>query len=362
MFSEMPQIPKQRAESVLHSQSNTLKPSTRPKRDRQSKQPSGQFKSTEVVLKTLKAFLVKLFQYEPIHSEDLQLLRPHETSILAHILESKRYHRWPDLVRTLRLGSSQQGLWRAFGKIRRKEENLKYGFKLVLKLLQARFSRAHGRALARFDPETRNLVFYLFHFYEQATGNPFRPVWAQLHARKNPNCHLKRLWRSVQDFILPEMGAQSRYSRVKSISKEFMARYAESPSLSWVFLDLLADVAFFMCFTVPASSEWPSAPEVFSRMHAQGQAVMRLIRRTNAVEIRKLFAEWDNRLRSHQPDDSGLSGTMQLTRVVKRGIGRKNFKFPWTLREVQVSFVDSLLAYLEVFQAHRFRRSDSGRL
>ena len=317
-------------------------------------------KSTKTLFKSLKAFLTMLFRYAPVTLEDLRTLNPHERSVLVHIFKTKRYKNWSQLAKTIRLRSTKLAPWTHFAKTRRKEENLKYSFKLVIRLLQARFGREHCRSLARFDAETKKLVFYLFHFYRLATGKPYESVLEQLQTQADPNRNLRRLWRTVQNYILPEMGTQSSFSRVKSISKQFLSEFVASPSMREGFLEVIVDVALFLCCAGRPRPELAPRPRLLSQIDWRGREVLALIHKTNRVEIDKLFAEWDNRLLWHARESDGALSDERLVRVVKQTIRRKNFKFPWTLREVQNSFADTLLVYLEICQVHRLRRSNAG--
>ena len=317
--------------------------------------------SAVVLFRALKAFLTRLFRYESVGLDDLCALSSPERGIMAHILKAKRYRNWRALTATLRLRSTDTKAWTGFAKRRRKEEHLKYSFKLVIKLLQRRFAQSHKHALAGLSPETGKLVFYLFYFCEHATGERFGDVLERLRARPDPNKHLKQYWKTVGDYILPEMGTQSSFSRVKSISKHFIERFARSARISGVFLGAVINTTLFLCSRPDRTGPYP--PEARSELDDHGETVLRIIRGTNATEVEKLFAEWDNRLRG----DAGravLADTCRASQVaeaVKRAVGRKNFKFPWTLREVQNSFVDALLSYLEVSRVDSLRASQSGK-
>lgn len=323
--------------------------------------------SAKVALKNLKAFLGVVFRHEAVAPEDLSTLSSCEREVLVHILKTKQYSDWRALVRTARgkgdihANLRDLWLWRDFAKQRRKEENLKYAFKLVLKLLQARFYRSHSAALEGLKPKIKALAFYLYHFPGSSSlpldpSSPPEQLFAELRSGRS----LKKHWRAVQQFVLPEMGAQSNHSRVRSISKDFLAHFADSEPMASAFADTLLNVTLFLGYSVHIvwGTENALQLEMHRQLGTQGRAVLRLVCATNAIELDKLFSEWDNRLAL----EKSVRHPRTLAVVVKHAVGRKNFKFPWTFREVQTAFVESLLSFLEVARAGSLRRSGKGEL
>lgn len=325
---------------------------------------SSELKSTNKIFKRLKKFLLIVFSYSPIMRHDLQTLKSSEKLILVHILESKKYDRSRLLVQNIKSNDFSFDAWNQFFKLRRKEENLKYSFKLIIKYLQNQFVLSNQKLINNFSEENKKLLFYLFYFYEVESQKSFNCLLQEICSKKEMlwNKCLGKYWKTIDKYILPEMGTQSSYSKVKSISKDFMISFVKPDKISRLFTECLIKITLNLCYAIKANSKTSEMLESETKMDKLGKEILQIIHKTNFIEINKLFSEWDNKITSEnstKKDNQKISLKFYVD-IIKKGIKRKNFKFPWTFREVQNSFIESLFSYLEILKYHQIVKNNSG--
>ena len=85
---------------------------------------------------SLQEFFNVLFTYQKICSEDFENLKINEKLILKFILKNKKYSHINKLYDNIDLKSNNFYFWNEFAKERRKEENMKFGFKFVLVVIR----------------------------------------------------------------------------------------------------------------------------------------------------------------------------------------------------------------------------------
>ena len=177
---------------------------------------------------------------------------------------------------------------------------------------------------------------------------------------KNQNRSLRKHWKTISNYILPEMGTQSKFSKVKSISKDFMINFSKSTTISNLFLNILTNINLYLGYMNHNNDILNFY--VDQEMEANGSEILKMISKTNQIEINKLFSEWDNKLEEELKDEQQINKIQitSLVKIIKKGIKRKNFKFPWTFKEVQTSFIETLLSYLEVYNIHKLKQSNKG--
>lgn len=299
--------------------------------------------------KNLKKFLEIIFRYEKTSKSDFDCLSLTEKSILLSILRRKGYSTSKHLKALPKFNFRTQIVWDKFYKIRRKEEQIKYSLRVVIKTMQARFEGQNPHLRRRFDAHQLKLLFYLSHFYQNKTQRPFRLLAAEIW---NGSVELdESLWRAMDEYILPEMGTQSIHSKVKSISKAVLYKFSLSDGFNRELMNLLVDLATFLGYS--AGHDWTNYSRLkhFSRSERTGFKILRTIICTNKNQLEKLFSEWNNKLAQEESNSDQIQDTLK---VIKKTIHRKNFKFPWTFQEIQRAFVKLLLCYLEVVQQRHF--------
>jgi hypothetical protein len=308
------------------------------------------------VYSNLYNFLILVFTNNWILKEDVQKLNSKEQRILLHIFKTKKYKLIHQLSDNIHLKTFDSMSWKLFEKQRRKEEYLKYSFKLIIKTLQSKFILKFPKTThKKFSSEKMKLIFYLFYFYKIETGTDFQTLYESKDFDGN---NLKAYWKIIQGYILPEMGSQSSYSKVKSISKEYLIKIIKSGEFKNKVFSIIINMNLFFCYCLKHEwSEYPSNFE-FNEMDSIGIDILKSISKTNKVEIFKLFSEWDNRI--NFPYEKRNLKNIESDKIIKKAIKRKNFKFPWSFKEIQSSFFELLTSFLEIFQYYKFKNSDEG--
>ena len=304
--------------------------------------------------KNLKVFLERIFSYEKVHAENLQVMTPNEKSVLFYILKKKKYQIFKSAKETTNFNFFKKIDWNKFFKVRRKEEYIKYSLKLIIKAMQFEYFSLHKQLYSRFNIEKMKLLFYLSYFYETKTGKNFNTL--MLKVANNEVILNSTYWKLMESYILPEMGTQSSFSNIKSISKEALYVFSRSKRFSKRLVDYIIDINTFMSYSI--YHDWSTCESLgdFNEIEKKGIIILRGIIKTNKIEINKLFSEWNNKIvdfkvkNKHQENENSVS-------IIKRTINRKNFKFPWAYLEVQRSFIELLFSYLEVFKKEYFIKS-----
>ena len=314
--------------------------------------PKKDFNSKDVY-NNLYNFLILIFTNNWILEEDIRKLNPKEKNILLHIFKTKKYRLLHQLSDNIYLKTFDSMSWKLFEKQRRKEEYLKYSFKLIIKSLQNDFMYEIEKTNNQISPEKMKLMFYLTYFYHVETGNTFKSFYESGNFDEN---NLKTNWKLVQGYILPEMGSQSSYSKVKSISKEYLIKIIQSEDFKNKVFNIIINMNLFFCYCL--NHDWSMYPPnyKFNEMDSIGISILKSISKTNKIEIFKLFSEWDNRI--NFPYDK--NNCQESHKIIKKAIKRKNFKFPWSFKEIQLSFFELLTSFVEVFQYYKFKNSEEG--
>lgn len=314
-------------------------------------------------LAELSTFLTSLFTYERL-SPDFSRLSRQERAVFVSVVRTKNYLRKDKLIGVLGGSSAPDpDLWIRFKKERRKEEHLKYGFKMIFKQMQADFVRqlaARDPGLgASFAPADLKLFFYLHHFGEASFHRDRAALFAELRSGRLSK---KRAWKKLSKFVLPEMGVPSDFCGVKTINREFIKHVSRLQDFALLFLDRIVDVQLFLGYCW--APEWGrafAAGRVCARDRV-GIEVLRMVGAVNRKEIKKLFSEWSNLIdrscavEKKRPSEGG-AGPEQNFELIRRSVQRPNFKFPWTFVEVWEASVETFLSFVEFINFDRLPKT-----
>ena len=145
------------------------------------------------------------------------------------------------------------------------------------------------------------------------------------------------------------MGAQSTYSKVKSISKEYLIKFVKSEFLRKKVWKILINITLFLSYCLNYNWENHSINFKFNNLDQCGIKMLKVVGKTNKVEINKLFSEWDNRINNPYTRKSEKIKKNPM-KIIKKAIRRKNFKFPWSFREIHTSFFETFISFLEILK------------
>lgn len=302
---------------------------------------------TEKYLAQLRRLLETIFDYRDVGVEDIEALNSGEKAVLRILLLAKNYEPKAQLVDNLYLKNERFDVWGRFHKAKRKEENLKYGFKLILKHLQATFREANSAKISnKFINQLDNsLMFYMFYFGHLEFGCGFEPLVEMVN---DGLLARNKLWATLGKYILPEMGLQSSFSSVKSINKNFLINISRSAKFRNSALSLLLDSVIFLGYCRDGRDRLEGVCPSLTNGERIGSHFLKTISKTNAKEIKRLFKEWENQVFIRRTYiDIGCPKSIQASlEVIKKNASRKNLKFPWTFFEVRMALIECFLTLL----------------
>lgn len=312
-------------------------------------------------LSNLFAFLVSLFTYER-RLPEFSSLSPPEREILISVVRTKNYLCKEPFIRALRgFQAAAPDLWLSFKKQRRKEEHLKYGFKMIFKQMQSHYLRDLRPAPGSAPTGDRKLLFYLHHFGRVSFGREPEELFGELRSGKLGRT---RAWKKLTKFVLPEMGVSADFCGVKTINREFIKNVSQLRPFALEFLNRTIDVQLFLgyCWT----SDWEELfrGERVSARDLVGIDLLRSVGRVNQKEVKKLFSEWSNligRASSKRLRPRTSPAASHNFELIKNSIRRSNFKFPWTFVEVWEAAAETFLSFVEFVNFDHFPKSTKSR-
>jgi hypothetical protein len=301
---------------------------------------------TERYLPQLKRLLLTIFNYQDVSLEDLDALNAGERAIFKILILAKDYSPKEKLVENLYLKNFDFDVWRRFSRVKRKEENLKYGLKLIFKYLQERFYETNTAKILKnnFRHHETCLLFYLHYFGHLEFEVGYEKLIEMINNHLIP---IHKVWSLLGKYVLPEMGEQSLYSSAKSINKNFLKDICGSQKFVKEAMRLLLDSILNWGYCRTEKIE--SLKHLNESQKNIGNHFLMKISKTNVKEINRLFKEWENQIIAkdtyiNTESPKAINNSLEL---VKKNAKRKNLKFPWTFQEVKVSFIECFLTLLE---------------
>lgn len=290
----------------------------------------------------LREFLEKLFSYHRILTPQVSSLSIQEKQILLEIFESKNYSLQDQLRSVLNGRIARPQIWTQFHKTKRKEEYIKYGYKILVKDL---FKEFENGDLPRLKtglkaPVNQNLLFYLFNFGHLEFQEPLQQILQNLGSHRW--CE-REVWVRLRRFVFPEICFHANIGQAKSINKRFLKSVVSAREMAQKMLLLATDIMIFLgyCWKTP----WTRIPPARrTRMDWAGIRLLKKIGFVNRNEIQKLFTEWSNLIGLKTYSE----GQLDHFETIRGSIGRINFKFPWSFKEVQHGMIHTFLSLVEV--------------
>jgi hypothetical protein len=300
----------------------------------------------------LFTFLNSIFNYE-CKEPNINSLSFHEKQILTCIIQTKDYSNKTKLIEILQNKTQPEpNIWNQFKKIRRKEEYLKYGFKMIFKQMQGQFIKEFvlkdSMLALAFDSSDHKLFFYLHTFGEISMGKSKESLLVDL---KNGRLSKVKAWRQMSKFILPEMGISNDYCGVKTINREFIKSLSRLRGFSLKFLDRVIDIFLFLSYFWSINFSNFAKKKKLSIRDQNGINILQNVAKINQKEIKKLFSEWGNLIKKQpkklKSTDPELNNNKRNFNLIKKSIQRTNFKFPWTFVEVLESTIETFISFVE---------------
>ena len=311
---------------------------------------------------SLKDFFTILFTYQPLCKEDFEELKINEILILKFILRCKNYQLVSKLTPILEFRKYNYSIWFEFYKPRRKEENLKFGFKWLIQYMYQKFSDCQKLNVNNYSLEHFQILFYYFYFFNRTfTTSLVHQSYISPHNDLNKNLKFNRLKDQVKDFIFPENISKCPFTSLKTINKDFLIKMAGSKVFIRDIMNHNLEFVLFLGFCI--THDWGNCQ--IDKYHTSsiiltGISFMRIICKENLKDIKQIFYVWDKKISPNLRNQHGDSPNSSILKIIQKNIQRKNFKFPWSFKEVHTSFVESFLCIIEIYKVHYFKNSIKG--
>lgn len=299
---------------------------------------------SKLKLKDLKYFLEKLFSFEKINYEDLEILTRLQRQLLSEMIHKNNYMKKEKINEIILKGKFNVNMLNDLSKDRIKEANLKYGFRIISKYLFYDFEKVILPELKHKYPHFDNglLIFFLYYFGEIEYGMPLNEL---MHKVPRTKADEPQIWNKLKEYFLPGMGMHWGHSKSKRIGKEFLVRISQSKSfakqLKAKFMDVILYLGYFR-------NEADRRNQNIKMPHCKfGKVVLKELSDINLNEINKMFHKFDTKIRRNQDFRPGVEQSENTINVLKKVIKKHKFKLLWTFKEIQGVFVDCFLTLNE---------------
>ena len=316
-------------------------------------------------LRNLKTLFGAIFLYEQPINFNICHLTNFEKEVLKRIILHKNYFGKNHIVKQISQLSTHTSCQvhhtlLQLQRTKRKEENLKFTFRILIKFLITQFKQNNQRfwdqhpELSSFDVE---IIFYLYYFSQNVLNQPFQVSlnkYIHSHAfRENAKAHLG-------DFVFPDINNPASISKFKTYTKKFFNLLSQSskPLFDQLIYKLLTLVVFMGKRRSFQYEQMFLRSKVFCKKGLFKEILNGIVQH-NDREITKTISEWENVINrkyepphpkfniQHPPEDRNL------LHIIATNIKSSNFKLPWTFREVQDAFMDGFISLTQNYQRSR---------
>lgn len=270
-------------------------------------------------LQSLFALMETILNGKKLSRKAVSSLNSTEKFIFEAILKKKMYQGIDSVLKRLKRKKTEEVTFKnQIVSEKRKEERLKFVFRLIIKEMQRAFcdSRKAKRSL-RGDQENE---FYL-HYFERFVG-------AKLT--------------TLNSLKTPYFKAKGQGGRNKTLNKVFLTHLNFSIAFANRFNEMLLEI---ICVIIP----FVTSSKKFREVSRVSRNIISSIQSSSRNELFKKIFNWELKLK-RDVDKVGNAGNLQK---IGKEIDRKVFKFPWTIWEVKNAFVMTLLSFNEFRQVGR---------
>jgi hypothetical protein len=191
-------------------------------------------------------------------------------------------------------------------------------------------------------PSYRNskLKFYYLHFGHLEFQNYTQSLDSFLN---NNQISSGDIWGKLSKYIVPGIGGRPENPHFKTLNKAFLKTISQSrPFISKLF-ELNLDLMMFMGYSWKVN--WQLLPSCrLDQMDLNGISIIEDICKDNQKEIQKMYVTWDNILAKETN-----SKTDEVHTIIN-SMQHKKYAFPWSFKEVQMSFIHTFLVMAETIQ------------
>lgn len=310
-------------------------------------------------LKNLRRLIGSIFLWEGHPKSHLTRLNQIESEILLKIFCKKKYDNKIELISKINDPDSSIPIqiFRKMTRLKRKEENLKFSFRILFECLQKKFIKNTLGSLfkpAHCSLKESETLFYLSYFSKGEFNIPFDLALQKF--KRDPSFRKKAI-KAMTKYIFPEVHKQDCRALHKSLNKKYFAGLSLSKTLVLEFNNTFLASLFFLSRLSLSSPKDPilrldnlPSPEILPNFFHQ-------VISNNDVEIQKMFSEWDNLLKRDKIWKMELSDKQRVVRLIDKvetNIKKPNFKFPWSVYEVRNALLEAFFwmnEHVHVFDA-----------
>ena len=340
-------------------------------------------------LRNLFRFFGEAFFFENLNPLALTKLSKLERTIILKIFEHKEYNLQNQILEALNKPEPetwQIKLFHTMYRPKRKEENVKYAFRVLIKFFVQRFDNQHLAKLntsKKFSRKHKETLFYLFYFSQPSLNMNFEECLPRF-IKSQP--FRKSCSNRIKKYSFPDMNRRATKGRAKTLSSEFFRRV----SISKPFKELLNSTLLYTLVYIGDLDALETRQDTLrsENFNESGKElnVIRLALDNNFRESTKMFSEWNNlyqnelkRKRISNPELHKLK-SLEIYQLIINNIRKPNFKFPWSLCEIKNAFLDAFfwinehihperkisstlgldLLYLRVLQQHTLEENNFG--
>ena len=301
-------------------------------------------------LQNLFRFFGEAFFFENLNPLALTHLSNLERTILLKICEHKEYNLQKQILEAIKKPDPEARQIKLFHTVyrpKRKEENVKYAFRVLIKFFVQRFDHQHltkFNTTGKFSRKHKETLFYLYYFSQQALNMNFEEC-LQRFTKSQP--FRKSCSNRIKKYSFPDMNRRAIKGRAKTLSSEFFRRVSISkPFKKLLNSTLLYTLAYIGDLDALAPNQDTLRSEIFNEPGKELN-VIRLALGNNFRESTKMFSEWNNlyqkelkRKRTSNPELHKLT-SLEIYQLIIINIRKPNFKFPWSLCEIKNAFLDA---------------------
>lgn len=275
----------------------------------------------DALFNLFQVFLV-VINGQKLHQNSTPKMTQTETKIFQILMKRKQYKGFGRLMRYVKSGEPgpSKEMYNLIS-TKRKEESLKFVFRLMAKEMQKRFCILNE--LNYLKKENYESKFYSFYFG-----------------------HMVRKNNLLNQFKIPDFAQSVKLDTCKTLNKTFFVNLNSSHIFMKSFNTNLIDL---ICYTIEIHQE-NSLRNTKSRnvnlkrnlsieqnLSNQSENIIEFILQTNKTELNRKLMVWEGILNKQESSEEDIS----------RDINRQTFKFPWTIWEIKNAFIITFIAVNE---------------
>lgn len=310
-------------------------------------------------LNRLRKLFCAIFAFENQKFLAFAELSQIEFQILNLIIKSKPYSIKEEVSRALQ-SRKIQDIEKVFYQIKRdkrKEENHKFAFRILLKSLQEEFITNElsllPQAMHIENEKYIETLFYLFFFSKKEMDMDFNQAAKTYLSEMRFKCNIHK---KIKKYVFPDSKNRLNLSKFKSFSKKFFLSISDSA----LFISKLNENLILGYLALSLFGKYVRESD-FTKLKSLTQnsiirRILYFLAEHSNKEIVKIFSVWENiidkeiilnstKTFTHQKSTKILEGV--ILSKIESHLTLKNSRFIWSLAEMRASFLQGILSLNE---------------